>query len=173
MNTIRSAALALAVITVTAYSTRAGERATPVRPNAGFEWMKGLVGTWEAKTKDGVASVRYDIISEGTAIMETMSYPGGEAAMVTVYHPDGDHLLMTHYCGANNQPRMRCAGPSADGGSMTFEFVDCSNLPTPETGHMHGLVITRVDADHIAQKWTWMEKGKASEESYQYERKKS
>ena len=174
MKALRITSLSLLFLSVLlGGSSLAAEVGTPTRPNAGFDLMKGLTGTWEMKGKDGVTTIRYEIVSEGTALMETISHPGGKAAMVTVYHPDGDQLMMTHFCGANNQPRMRCAKPAADGKSLTFEFVDCSNLPTPETGHMHGLVIRLDDADHLTQEWTWMEKGKAATETFHCERKKS
>jgi hypothetical protein len=173
MKPLRVLVCSLALAALLGGAAHAGESRTPVRPNAGFDLMKDLVGTWESKSEDGVVSIRYEIISEGTALMETMSYPGGKAAMVTIYHPDGDELLMTHYCGANNQPRMRCSKPAPDGKSLVFQFVDCSNLPTPGTGHMHGLVITLVDADHLKQAWTWMQDGKSTTETYQAERKKS
>lgn len=172
MKALRTTVLSLALLALAGGTARAGEMGTPVRPNAGFDVMKRLVGTWEMKTEEGVVSIRYDIVSEGTALMETMSHTGGKAAMVTVYHPDGDQLMMTHFCGANNQPRMRCAKPAADGKSLPFEYVDCSNLPTPETGHMHGLVITLDDADHLTHEWTWMEGGKSGTETFRCERKK-
>jgi hypothetical protein len=173
VKTLGTIACSLVLLTWAGGVAHAGDSPAPARPNAGFDLMKGLVGTWESKTEDGVVSIRYDIISEGTALMETMSHPGGKAAMVTIYHPDGDELFMTHYCGANNQPRMRCAKPAPDGKSLTFEFVDCTNLPTPETGHMHGLVITLLDADHLTQQWTWVQDGKSATETFQAERKKS
>ncbi len=31
----------------------------------------------------------------------------GPENMITMFHMDGDRLLMTHYCGAGNQPRMK------------------------------------------------------------------
>ena len=173
MKTLRAAVLSLGLVVLLGGFALAAEQGTPTRPNAGFDLLKGLVGSWEGKSKDGVVSVRYEVVSDGTALLETMSHPGSKAAMVTVYHPDGDQLMMTHFCGANNQPRMRCARPAADGKSLTFAYVDCTNLPTPETGHMHGLVITLDDADHLTEAWTWMEGGKSSTEAFHLERKKS
>jgi hypothetical protein len=173
MKAFRITVLSLALIAGAARPGLAAEEGTPVRPNRGFDLMKGLVGSWEAKTKDGVVSVRYEIVSGGTALMETMSHPGDTAAMITVYHPNGDQLMMTHYCGANNQPRMRCAGPAPDGKRLAFEYVDCTNLPSPEIGHMHGLTLTMVDADHLTQEWIWKEGAKSDTEAFHFERKKS
>jgi hypothetical protein len=166
-------ALALAFLFLVPAGGVGAEVGTAARPNPGFDFLKSLVGSWEAKAGDGVVSIRFQVISNGTAVMETTDEPGHADAMVTVYHPDGARLLMTHYCSANNQPRMQCVKPSADGKSLTFEFVDCSNLPTPETGHMHGLTITLEDADHMSEEWTWMEAGRAQTETFHIQRKKA
>jgi hypothetical protein len=150
------------------------EHGTPVKPHAGFDLMKSLAGTWERKHEDGtLTTLTYTIVSSGTALLETMDWPGDKAAMITVYHPDGESLMMTHYCGANNQPRMRCAKPGKDAKSLAFEFVDGTNMPAADTGHMHRLVVTVVDADHITQEWTWKQGDKSGPELFQFERKKS
>lgn len=169
----RALILSLALAALATGPAPAAEQGTPVRPNAGFDLMKGLVGTWELKAKESPAFVRYELVSDGTALLETLSHPGQTAAMITVYHSDGDQLVMTHFCGANNQPRMRCTKPAEDGKSLTFTYVDCSNLPTPETGHMHGLVLRLTDADHLTQEWTWTEGRKSAVETFHLERKKS
>ena len=93
-------------------------------------------------------------------------------AMTTMYHPDGDHLMMTHYCSAHNQPRMRSQTGSAETRSIVFDFVDVTNLSTPDAGHMTRLVLTFVDQDHLTQEWTWREKGKDSVVVIRFERKK-
>ena len=177
----RVRALFVALVAVASLSLLAGtsraadEMGTPRTPNAGFDAMKSLAGEWVgAPHADGKSSsVTYTLVSGRTALMEMLNTPDDSMSMVTMYHPDGQNLLMTHYCGANNQPRMRCARPAAGAKSLTFEFVDCSNLPTPKTGHMHRLVITFVDADHMTQAWTWKEGAKTSSEIFQFERKKS
>lgn len=147
---------------------------TPKTPNAGFDMMKSLVGDWVSPPKDGKSTtVTYTLVSGGTALMEMIAEPGAPMAMVTMYHPDGDGLLMTHYCSANNQPRMRCVKPAAGAKALSFDFVDCSNLPTPGTGHMHQLVITFEDADHLSTAWTWQEGGKSQTDTFHLTRKKS
>ena len=95
--------------------------------------------------------------------------PGVDHEMITMYHPDNDSILMTHYCEANNQPRMQTA--SAEGGkSLTFSFVDVANLKNDEDGHMRNVVLTFVDKDHFNAEWTYREKGKETAMLFQFAR---
>ena len=80
--------------------------------------------------------------------------------MVTIYHLDGDSVILTHYCMADNQPRMRASGLSADGKLLDFKFVDATNLAKPTDMHMHALKMTFVDTDHITQEWVHSADGK-------------
>jgi hypothetical protein len=66
---------------------------------------------------------------------------------------------MTHYCGAGNQPRM-VASVSSDGKTFAFDFLDATNLASPQAGHMNRAVFTMVDADHHTESWTWTKDGK-------------
>jgi hypothetical protein len=103
--------------------------------------------------------------------MEKIGMPH-ESDMVTLYHPDGDSLMMTHYCAAHNQPRMRAGKVSPESRRIAFDFVDATNLASPDAGHMHRLVMTFEDRDRIVQEWTWREKGKETIEIFTLERKK-
>lgn len=140
-----------------------------------FEKLKTLTGEWEAKTKDGqTVKTTYKLVSNGSAVMETLDMgKKGEGTMVTVYHLDGDQLMMTHYCSANNQPRMKAQPASGEINSLAFSYLDATNLAPPDSGHMHRLVVTFQDKKHMSQDWTWREYGKdAYTETFQYERKK-
>ncbi len=65
--------------------------------------------------------------------------------MITMFHLDGaNRLMMTHYCGAGNQPRMQ-ASASPDGKTLRFKFVDATNLESTESGHMDHVVIALLD----------------------------
>src|SRR5215475_5280644 len=100
--------------------------------------FKSMVGTWSGKNAQGHASeVTYRLMAGGTSVMaESMM---GDEAMTSMYYVDGDRLLMTHFCPSNNQPRMK-ATISPDGKSVTFDFIDATNLASPQTGHMHKVV---------------------------------
>jgi hypothetical protein len=84
---------------------------------------------------------------------------------------DGDRLMMTHYCGAGNQPRMK-AETSSDGKTVAFDFLDATNLPSPETGHMQRAVFTVADANHHTEEWVFTKDGKEHKELFAMERVK-
>ena len=125
-----------------------------------FEKMKALVGEWRGTSMDGKpATLTYTLVSNNSALMERLAM-GGDSEMVTLYHPDGDHLMMTHYCSAHNQPRMRSNAVDARGRKITFDLVDVTNLSAPDAGHMKRLVVTFTDNDHFTQEWTWTQQGR-------------
>jgi hypothetical protein len=135
---------------------------------AGFTTLKGLAGQWETKGPDGQPQVvSWKPISDGSAMMEEMSHE----SMVTMYHLDSNRLLMTHYCSAKNQPRMQ-AEVSADGKTITFNFLDATNLASPADGHMRKMVLTIRDKDHFSEQWFFSKDGKdIMSETFQYTRK--
>src|SRR5258708_31609434 len=81
---------------------------------SGFTTLKGLAGQWEGKS--GI--ITWKLVSGGSAMMEEMPHE----SMVSMDHMDDNRLLMSHYCAAQNQPRMAAAG-SADGKTITFNFI--------------------------------------------------
>ena len=94
-------------------------------------------------------------------------------AMVTMYHLDGDRLMMTHYCSLGNQPRMRAKKMAKDDKTLSFAFVDATNLTSPKDSHMHNLVFAFKDDDHFAQEWTMWKEGKTEHiATFEFERAK-
>jgi hypothetical protein len=140
--------------------------------NPGWERMKSLVGEWEGRY-EGKAPVHvsYKIVSKGTTLMETISN-ADEPDMVTMYTPDGGRVLMTHYCSAGNQPRMRAEAMSPDPKKISFGFVDVSGLATPGASHMHHLDVTFKDPDHFAQQWTYRADGKDMVSTFEFTRRR-
>ena len=137
-----------------------------------FEKMKSLVGEWKGTSMDKKpATVTYTLVSDNSALMERLVI-SGESEMVTMYNPDGDRLMMTHYCSAHNQPRMRTQTVSAEIKDITFDLVDVTNLSSPDAGHMKRLVVTFADRDHFTQEWTWTQKGKEGTEVFNFDRMK-
>ena len=137
--------------------------------DAALEMMKALVGTWTGTTAAGQpVKVSYRTISNGTCVEETIrSHDATD--MVSVYCPDRDGLMMTHYCAANNQPRMR-AKMGGDPNRLEFRFVDATNLDSPTGGHMSRMVLTLAGRDAMTQEWTWTSDGKDGVEVFKYQR---
>jgi hypothetical protein len=79
--------------------------------------------------------------------------------MVTIFHQDDGALIATHYCAANNQPRMKAAG--SDVRTVAFEFMDGTNLGA-HPGRMEGLVLAMPEAGHHTQTWTYRDGDKTS-----------
>ena len=131
-------------------------------PNAAWDKLKALVGDWKGtyvgadvgEGADGMGEVRisYRLVSNGTTLMETMD-SGHDTSMVTMYHVDGNRLLATHYCAAGNQSRMAAGGLSPDGKTLSFRFVDATNV-TPDSEVMQGVVVTFDGSDRFEQAWT-------------------
>lgn len=144
---------------------------------AAFERMKGLAGEWEGTLKDGrTAKVSYEVISGGSAILERTwgeAMPGGDN-MASVYHLDGNRLMMTHYCLAKNQPRLVAKVYDPEKGDIVFEFLDITNLSSPDAGHISGAVFhLGNDKTRFASDWTFSKAGKvAGTEKFEYKRLK-
>ena len=134
-----------------------------------FEELKSLDGSWEGKAPDGqTVQVAYRVTGNGSAVMSEIK---GHADMISMFNLDGDRLLMTHYCGAGNQPRM-VASTSPDGKTLTFDFLDATNLASPDDGHMTRLVLSMTDANHHTEEWIYSDHGKQEKEVFELWRKK-
>ncbi|HUA14977.1 MAG TPA: hypothetical protein VMG31_06750 [Verrucomicrobiae bacterium] len=156
------AALALAATSAFA------QTAAPTDAQRAFATIKSMPGIWEGKTASGEpVQVNFKVTAAGSAVMSEIL---GKEDMITMFHLDGpNRLLMTHYCGAGNQPRMRAA-LSPDGKTITFNFVDATNLATPEAGHMQRMVLTLLDDNHHTEEWTYVDHGKERTEVFDLRR---
>ena len=133
----------------------------PYKGSPAFESMKKLAGSWEGMNvtgkKEEPAKVDYKVSSNGSTIIETL-FPGTQYEMITVYHDTGDTLSMTHYCALGNQPQMDLV--KADNTTLEFSLGEAKHIDVGKDGHMHGLILTLVDDDHLIHQWTMYEKGK-------------
>ena len=151
--------------------------AGPPSGNPGWEKLKTLVGEWKGTYSGadegaaGMGEVRlsYRLVSNGTALMETME-SGHDAEMITMYAPDGNRILATHYCSIGNQPRLATAGLTGDGTTLTFSLLDATNAAGPDPELMQGLVVRFRDADHFSQAWTSRFEGKDQVGTFTYTR---
>jgi hypothetical protein len=140
-------------------------------PSPAFERLKTLAGDWTGTAGTGPkaqatrATIR--VVSAGSAVMITTD-PGTAHEMVTLVHRDGDALVATHYCAAQNQPRMR-AVPGVDPVRIAFEFVDGTNLGS-FPARMQRLVIATPSPDRQIQEWTFRDGAKDSTDVFDLSR---
>jgi hypothetical protein len=132
--------LAFVVLVAAAPTTLVAAEKSPAE--AAFERLKSLAGTWETlvdKKQTGVAT--YTVTGGGKVVLEVM---GG---MATAYHFDKDTLMMTHYCGAGNQPRMRAMRIGEDGRHISFQMFDITNHPNSKTSSYSSALDVRFGKD--------------------------
>jgi len=133
-----------------------------------YRILQTMPGTWEGTAEGKPLQVTFKETAGGSAILSEIL---GPEDMITMFHFDGpDRLLMTHYCAAGNQPRLR-ASLSPDGKVLTFDFVDATNLASPDAGHMQRVVFTLLDANHHVEEWTFLDHGKEIKRSFDLRRK--
>jgi hypothetical protein len=137
--------------------------------NKSFELLKGMEGNWAGKNQQGeTVHVSFRVTAGGSALMSEIQGRGRED-MITMFHMDGDRLLMTHYCGAGNQPRMKVI--ASDAKSVSFEFFDGTNIG-PGDGHMQHVTFTQPDPNHHIEEWTFLYHGKEMKALFTLERVK-
>jgi hypothetical protein len=165
---LKSLRFALSLLVLLAASAAVAQTAA----QKSFSQLKSLAGSWQGKNSDGrLLTVTFRDTAGGSALMSEIEGKG-EADMISMFHLDGpDRLMLTHYCGAGNQPRMT-GSASPDGKTITFNFFDGTNLSTPDAGHMQRVVFTIVDANHHTEDWTFNAgPGKEMKEFFDLERK--
>ena len=135
-----------------------------------FDQLKSLAGSWEGKNSMGEpVQVSYRMTAGGSALMSEIMGHGEN--MISMIHFDGaNRLLLTHYCAVGNQPRMQ-ASASPDAKTVTFNFLDATNLDSPQSGHMDHVVIAMLDPNHHTEAWTFTDHGKEMKEVFDLTRK--
>jgi hypothetical protein len=164
MTKFNRIALALLVIFAAASAVAQSEA------QRSFDQLKSLAGIWEGKNSMGEPlQVSFRVTSNGSAVMSEIVGHGEN--MISMIHLDGpNRLLLTHYCASGNQPRMQ-ARTSPDGKTINFDFLDATNLATPDAGHMRSVVIAVVDPNHHTEEWTFTDHGKEMKELFDLRRK--
>jgi hypothetical protein len=154
--------LILAVLTLAAVA------AAQTDAEKAFNTIKNMPGTWEGQTQTGPVQVVFKTTARGSAVMSEIL---GHEDMISMFHMDGpNRLLLTHYCAVGNEPRMQ-ASVSPDGKTITFNFVDATNLATPDAGHMQKMVLTLLDDNHHTEEWTFRDHGKEHKAFFDLHRK--
>lgn len=158
----------IAVIAAIALTTAAAVAQTEAQK--AFATIKSMPGAWEGKGSEGQPlEVTFKVTAAGSAVLSEIVAPHHD--MVSMIHLDGQNrLLLTHYCSAGNQPRMQ-ASVSPDGRTITFNYVDATNLSAPDAGHMQRMVLTLLDDNHHTEEWTFVDHGKEHKETFDLRRK--
>src|SRR5499433_2445660 len=132
--------------------------------------IKALIGNWGGtfqwtggRHDTGSMNATYYVTGNGSAVVENLINES-TPVMTSVYHLDGRDLRMTHYCGAQNQPRLKARRIEPAQGILDFAFVDITNAPSPDAPHVDGLEIRFRDADHLTLTFHFVSAGKESRE---------
>jgi hypothetical protein len=152
---------------------------TPAQSPAGtaFEALRALSGHWQgtfawsgASAASGKLEAEYYLTGNGSALVENLIMDG-TPSMTSVYHLDGADLRMTHYCAAQNQPRLRASSVDLEHGQITFSFVDITNLSSPTAGHVEGLDVRVLGPNHVTLRFHFKAAGKDADELVDLTRK--
>jgi hypothetical protein len=139
----------------------AAAAAKPAVPSK-LDVIKKLAGDWVQVGEDGKPTDKvvttYHLTAGGSAVQETL-FGGTDHEMITIYHMDGDDLVLTHYCVAGNQPRMK-AEKQVDRNKLVFKCAGGTNLKSENDEHMHRATIVFKDDDHIQSAWEEFKDGK-------------
>jgi hypothetical protein len=148
----------------------AAQEHRPVKETPAWKSLQTLVGQWDGTVNEGgkniPAHLEVRLTGDGSALMHWMNQ-GTPHEMITMFHPDIDELLATHYCSAHNQPRMKLV--SSTPARLVFEFKDGTNIG-PHDGHMVGLAVDLIDANHHDEEWSYEQDGKRSTGVFHYSR---
>jgi hypothetical protein len=138
-----------------------------VDARSAFERLKRLEGTWTS-TETG---------RSGSGQVTTFKMAGGGRVLVqdeggtlsNTFHLDVDKLMLTHYCGSGNQPRMRVK--VADDRHLSFEMFDITNLADPKGYHTTNLDVVFLSDDRIEWTYRGIADGRESKQVFQLARK--
>jgi hypothetical protein len=167
MKAIRRTVVVLTTVLLTA-AAGSGQQNPDAR--AAMERLKGLVGTWESVVKGGGAPQRmtYFLTGGGSVLVEDQRNANGVGGMMTAYHLDKNQLVLTHFCGAGNQPRMRLT--SADERHVRFDMYDITNLADPQAYHSTSLDVIFAGKDRVDLVYGGQRAGTATSQTFQLTR---
>jgi hypothetical protein len=160
-------------VILVASSLEAGDAAAG---EAALARLRGLAGEWHgsfewtgARTDKGEMSASYYVTGRGATVVENLS-TDGSPMMTSTYHLDGADLRVTHFCAAQNQPRLKAEHIDVEGGAIDFAFVDITNLKSPDAPHVVSISLRLVDDDTLTIRFGFVGGGKKSEELISLER---
>lgn len=138
---------------------------------ATFDRLKALTGTWDVTERDNPRTREiavYTLTGRGSVLVESLESPA-MGHMMTAYHLDNDELVLTHFCGAGNQPRMKMT--SADDRHIAFTMYDITNLSNAQAYHSTDVDVVFLDRDRVNLLYRGTAAGKRSEQVFQLTRR--
>jgi len=163
---------ALLALLATVTGAFGGETKSVIAPNAAFDKMKTLDGSWvgtmveSSKTFD--TNSHFMMVSDGS--MMAWLAEGSPYEIVTMFHMDGKDFMATHYCAAHNQPRL-VAVPVGDSNRVVFKFKDGTNIG-PHDGHMQEVTFIFQGRNQHVEEWAYVdEQGKVTTGRFEFKRK--
>jgi hypothetical protein len=133
--------------------------------------LKTLAGNWEgtfewtgARSANGAMKATYYTTGNGSAVVENLIMENAPV-MTSVYHLDGADLRITHFCAAQNQPRLKAGQIDLAKGIIDFDFVDITNLRAPDAPHVRGLEMRLIDPNHLRITFLFQSGDKESREN--------
>ena len=140
-----------------------------------FQRLKTLAGSWDATEKGNpklAETVVYSLTGRGSVLVEDMRSPS-MGHMLTTYHLDKGRLVLTHFCGAGNQPRMRVTGVADGGRRIAFEIYDITNLSAPDAYHSTRVDVVFVSDDRVDLEYRGAAGQRQTTQVFQLTRRKS
>lgn len=136
---------------------------------ATFARLKTLVGSWEVtdKATGRTSTWTYEMTGRDSTLIE------GAGGMMTAYHLDKGTLVLTHFCGAGNQPRMRIKSVADGGKRISFEMYDITNLATPDSYYTNSLDVVFLSDDRVELAYGGTTAGRKSTQTFALTRKRS
>jgi hypothetical protein len=165
----------LIVLTALMLPMLASSQTSPVDSKAAFERLRGLIGSWDMaeKGRPGNAElVTYSMTGRGSVLVEQFQNSTSTMGhMLTAYHLDVGQLVLTHFCGAGNQPRMRVKAFDDGGKHIAFEMYDITNLADPNAYHSTKVDVNFLSDDRIDLVYRGVTAGKETNQVFQLTRK--
>ncbi len=125
-----------------------------------FERLKSLVGIWQKEgSENSHFQIEFYLTANETVLVEKWMRKGVPHSL-TLYHKDGKDVLATHYCPQGNQPRLKLKPASSDA-TLSFDFLDATNLKSEDDNHQHNLSIEFADDSHIIRKESYRKSGQS------------
>ncbi|WP_226664600.1 hypothetical protein [Microbulbifer aggregans] len=131
----------------------------PASSTDSLQKMKTLVGDWNKEGSDGETFyISFQLSANGSVLVENWVYKGASHSM-TMYHLDGGNLLATHYCPQGNQPRLKLKSSNKTN-TLSFEFLDATNLESLQASHQNSLEFEFVDINTISRTESYIKSDK-------------